>query len=277
VKVGEVTGVRLAGPKVAVEFRVRETWIGDRSTATIMIKTLLGGKFLALDPLGARRQEPESPIPLTRTVAPYDVMRAFDDLGTTIGRVDTGKVAQSLTVLSQTFKDTPAGVGKALDGLSALSTTISSRDAQLAQLLDGTKRLSGTLVSQNAQFTSLLRDGNLLLAELTRRRQAIHALLTGAADLGEQLRHLVDDNNAELHSALTYLDKVTDVLTRNQGNLDKVLSLTGTYVRLFNNAAGNGRWIDGYLCGAVPPDYVSGSGSAYTPPSTCLPPREGGR
>ncbi|WP_232383173.1 MCE family protein [Actinomadura violacea] len=277
VKVGKVTGVRLDGPKVRVSFRVRKTWIGDRTTATIMIKTLLGGKFLALDPLGRTEQDPGTPIPLSRTVAPYDVMQAFNDLGGTLGRLDTGKIAESLTVLSRTFTNTPPSVGKALDGLSALSTSISSRDAQLADLLAGTKRLSSTLVSQNSQFESLLKDGNLLLAELTRRRQAIHALLTGAAELGEQLRHLVDDNDTDLHSALTHLDKVTDVLTRNQSDLDRALSLTGTYIRLFNNAAGNGRWVDGYLCGAVPPDYVTGSGSAYTPPSTCLPPRAGGR
>jgi phospholipid/cholesterol/gamma-HCH transport system substrate-binding protein len=260
-----------------VTFRVKDTWVGNSTRAMIMIKTLLGGKFLAVDPLGSARQNPGTPIPLSRTVAPYDVMQAFDDLGNTLGRLDTAKIADSLHVIARTFTNTPPDVGKALDGLSALSTTISSRDAQLARLLAGTRKLSSTLVSQNSQFEALLKDGNLLLAELRKRRAAIHALLTGAAELGEQLRHLVDDNDADLHSALTHLDKVTDVLTRNQGNLDRALSLTGTYIRLFNNAAGNGRWVDGYLCGAVPPDYVTGSGSAYTPPDTCLPPRAGGK
>ncbi|NED91366.1 MCE family protein, partial [Streptomyces sp. SID11233] len=47
VKVGEVTFVGLEGDRVKVAFRVRgdDTWIGDRTTAAIAIKTLLGSKY----------------------------------------------------------------------------------------------------------------------------------------------------------------------------------------------------------------------------------------
>ncbi|NED01552.1 MCE family protein, partial [Streptomyces sp. SID6648] len=53
VKVGRVTGVALDGAKVKVTFEVEDAWVGDRTTAAIAIKTVLGDKYLALDPLGA--------------------------------------------------------------------------------------------------------------------------------------------------------------------------------------------------------------------------------
>lgn len=272
VKVGKVTKVGLDGPKVKVTFRVRDTWVGDRSTAAIMIKTLLGSKYLALDPLGPGPQPPGQTIGLDRTISPYDVTTAFQDLGETFNEVETGKLAGSLQTISDTFENTPASVRTAISGLSRLSRTISSRDAQLAQLLAGSKRLSGTIADQNAQFELLLKDGNLLLAELRKRRDAIHALLVGTRLLGTELSGLVADNRAELGRTLDALEKVVDVLNRNQRNLDKALSLAGPYTRLLGNASGNGRWVDGYLCGTVPKEYLEGGD--FTPPNTgCIPPR----
>jgi phospholipid/cholesterol/gamma-HCH transport system substrate-binding protein len=42
VKVGKVTGVSLDRGRVKVTFRVKDTWVGNASTVSIMIKTLLG-------------------------------------------------------------------------------------------------------------------------------------------------------------------------------------------------------------------------------------------
>ena len=42
VRVGEVTEVKLNGDHVLMKLRVADTWIGDRTQATIQIKTVLG-------------------------------------------------------------------------------------------------------------------------------------------------------------------------------------------------------------------------------------------
>ncbi|MGP4022245.1 MCE family protein [Actinomadura sp. 3N407] len=277
VKVGKVTGVELEGDKVKVTFRVKDTWVGDSSRAAIMIKTLLGSKYLQLDPLGAREQDPDRPIPLERTIAPYDVTTAFQDLGRTFEQLDTAALAASLETISTTFEDTPASVRVALKGLSSLSNTIASRDAELAQLLTGTKQLSGTIAAQNDQFKTLFEDGNLLLAELRRRRQAIHAMLVGTRRLSAELVGLVGDNRRTLGPTLASLGKVTDLLERNQKNLDRTLETAAPYLRLVGNTTGNGRWVDGYLCGTVPDEYLENG--RWTPPvKGCEPPHlTGGR
>ena len=262
VKVGEVTAVTLDGNQVRVGFRVRDAWIGDRTTASIEIKTLLGQKYLALDPAGSGAQDPGQPIPRQRTAAPYDVVAAFDDLAGTVSQIDTGQLAQSFQTLSDTFRNAPAEIRATVDGLSGLSKSISSRDEQLKELLNGTKKISQTLADRDDQFRQLIGDGAALLQEVQQRRQAIGALLTGSKALAEQLQGLVTDNEAQLGPTLQQLDAVTAVLARSQGNLDQGLALIGPYYRLLDNAMGNGRWIDTYLCGLVP----------ATPGRDCTPP-----
>ncbi|MFB9834482.1 MCE family protein [Actinoallomurus acaciae] len=272
VKVGKVTGVSLDRGRVKVSFRVKDTWVGNASTASIMIKTLLGEKYLAVDPLGTARQDPSRRIPVSRTTSPYDVTQAFQQLGGTLGQIDTDQLGQSLQALSDTFSGTSPSVRKAVQGLSALSKTISSRDAQLSRLLAGTRQITGTLAAQNGNFTALLHDGNQLLAEVSRRRLAIHSLLTGTQQLSMQLSGLVKDNQAQLDPTLRALDQVTAMLRRNQSSLDHALAVAGPYYRLINNALGNGRWFDSYLCGIVPDNYLG------RPDGTpCKPPKQDGR
>ncbi|MCS0637967.1 MCE family protein [Streptomyces sp. LP05-1] len=274
VKVGEVTGVRLDGAKVAVSFEVDEdTWVGDTSTAAIAVKTLLGEKYLALDPLGARAQPPGTRIPATRTTSPYDVTQALTGLGRTIDALDTERLAASFDALSATFADAAPDVRSAATGLAALSRTVSSRDAQLVRLLAETRKVTSTLAGRNDNVEALLRDGDLLLGEIQARRDAIHLLLTGARDLGTHLTGVVRDNDRQLKPALDALSRVTGVLLKNRTGLDRTLALAGPYYRLLGNTLGNGRWLDTYVCGLVPRDYLAPG----TPPSTgCMPPKPTG-
>lgn len=273
VQVGRVDGVELDGAKVKVSFTVEDAWVGDASTVGIGIKTLLGAKYLAVDPLGARAQDPDKRIPVARTTAPYDVVEAFNGLSETIGDIDTLKLAESFDAVSETFENTPPHVRKALTGLSDLSRTISTRHDELAGLLKGTARVSKTLNSQSARFERLLKDGNLLLGEIRHRREAIGALLEGTRSLGKQISGLVEDNERQLGPALDALDRVTGVLQDNKKNIDRTLAAAGPYYRLVGNSLGNGRWMDSYLCGLVPESYLpAGAG----PTTGCMPPKPRG-
>ncbi|MFN2495446.1 MAG: MCE family protein [Pseudonocardiaceae bacterium] len=258
IRVGRVAAVELAGDRVLVTMRISDAWIGDRTGASIEIRSLLGAKAVRLDPGGERALDPDQPIPLARTAAPYDVVEALSGLSGALQEIDIGQLEQSLRTLSDTFRDTPDEVRGTLDGLSRLSRTIASRDQEIHQLLAGTHNVSRVLADHNAEFERLLADGNLLLAEVTRRREAISALLTSVATLSVQLRGLVAENSRQLRPALEQLDRVAAVLQRNQDNLDRALDLAPVFIRLFTNAVGNGRWFDSYACGLLPPATALG-------------------
>lgn len=253
VKVGKVTSVGLEGDHVKVTFQVKNAWVGDQSTADIKIKTLLGAKYLAVDPQGTAALDPNTAIPVARTTSPYDVLDAFSGLSQTIQQLNTTQLAQSFQVLSRTFSNTPANVRSALDGLSALSRTISSRDAELAQLLSNTGQVSKTLASRDQQVQQLLGDGTTLLNMLDDREQAIATLLSGTQALSRQLSGLVNDNQQQLNPVLAQLNQFTTMLKNNQTSLANGISLLAPFVRLFANTVGNGRWFDNYICGLLPP------------------------
>lgn len=247
VKVGKVTDIRLDGKTVRVRFRVKDVPLHSQTTAAVKVKTLLGQKYLAIDPLG--QGDLDGAIPLSRTTTPYDVNQALSDLSTNIGEIDTGQLEQSFDVLSAAFQNTPASVKKMLSGLTDLSRTISSRDDQLADLLKSTSKVTGTLKGRNQEFAGIINDGSALLGELEKRRDAVTSLLKGTANLGTQLRGMVKDNEKQLKPALAKLDKVSQILQRNQGHLDDALQKLGPYYRVLTSAMGNGRWLDSYVCG----------------------------
>lgn len=253
IRVGRVSAVELAGDRVLVAMRVRDAWIGDQTSASIQIRSLLGAKSVSLDPSGTDEMDPDEVIPLARTTAPYDVVEALNGLSGAVQEIDIPALEQSLRTLADTFRNTPAQVRGTLDGLSRLSRTIASRDQQIAHLLAGTHTVSRVLAERNTEFERLLADGNLLLGEVARRREAIGALLTGTQTLSRELRALVAENAQQLRPALAQLDRVAAVLQRNQDNLDRALDLAPATIRLFTNAVGNGRWLDSYVCGLLPP------------------------
>ncbi|MBT3151290.1 MCE family protein [Streptomyces sp. CHD11] len=271
VKVGKVTGVALDGARVKVSFEVEEAWLGNRTTAAIAIKTVLGDKYLALDPLGSGRQDPGDRIPLARTTSPYDVTQAFQDLSGTVDDIDTRRLAESFATISDTFEDSPPHVSKAATGLSDLSRSVSERDAELSRLLKGSARFTKTLENRKSSFETLIEDGGSLLGELRNRRTAIRALLKGSRDLGTELGGLVKDNEKQLGPTLKALGRVTGVLEKNNTQLGKTLALVGPYYRLMGNTLGSGRWFDNYLCGVVPRDYLP---ETSQPETGCLPPKQ---
>ena len=251
VKVGKVTAVDLEGSHVRVDFRVgRSTELGSQTSATVRIKTILGQKFLALEPAGKGDLSQE--IPLSRTTPAYDVVEAFSDLATTTEDIDTGQLATALDTVANTFRDSPEEVRAAVDGLGRLSRTVASRDAQLRELLQHANGVTGVLADRNKQLVSLLTDGDLLLQELRKRRADIHTLLVSTVTLSQQLTGLVRENRAAIGPALANLKNVLATLEANQANLDRSIRLVAPFVRVFANTTGNGRWFDTYIQNLVP-------------------------
>lgn len=254
VKVGKVTGIELEGSHVRVDFSVTgDAAFGPQTGASIRMKTLLGQKYIALQPKGAGQMPPDSEIPLGRTVASYDIVDAFSDLTTTTERIDTGQLAASLDVMATEFRDSPEHVKSALSGLSRLSKTIASRDEELRTLLARANGVSAIVASRNDTTAKLIQDADLLLVELAARREAIHTLFTNTSELAIQLTGLVRDNRAALKPALDQLTQVLAVLTKHEQDLDKTIARMAPFTRIYANTLGNGRWFDTYIANLTVP------------------------
>ena len=214
------------------------------------IKTILGQKFLSLDPAGKADLDKE--IPLSRTTPAYDVVDAFSDLATTAEDINTDQLATSLDTIADTFRDSPEEVRAAVEGLGRLSRTVASRDDQLRSLLDHANGVTGVLSDRNAQIVSLLSDGDLLLQELRKRRADIHTCWSTRPrwPTSSPVWCATTARPSGPHS--THLKNVLAVLETNQANLDRSIKLLAPFVRVFANTTGNGRWFDTYIQNLVP-------------------------
>jgi phospholipid/cholesterol/gamma-HCH transport system substrate-binding protein len=265
VKVGTVDSTDLEGDKVKVVFKIKDAFIGDASTAQIKLKTLLGAKYLSIDSIGTKGQDPGKTIPLSRTHSLFDVYPAFTELTNKIEAIDTTQLAKAFDTMSATFSNTPKSVRSVLTGLSRLSDTIASRDSELRNLLARANQVTAVLADRDAELQKLFTDGGLLLDELNARRDAIHSLLINTSTLSLQLEGLVHDNQKTIGPLLNQLDKVLTLLNNNQDSLDRGLALLGPFYRVFNNTIGNGRWFDNYICNFSVAGVLSGSSDSSSP------------
>jgi phospholipid/cholesterol/gamma-HCH transport system substrate-binding protein len=258
VAVGQVSKVALRGSHVQVTFTISDSSVrlGMQSRASIQIFTLLGNKYLALEPEGTGRWPRELELPLTQTTSPYDVEPAFQDLTKVAGEIDLKQLAASFDALSATFKNSPPAVRGMLDGLSRLSTTIAGRDAELRQLLAHASTFTGVLADRREQFVTLFGDGSALLAMIAQRRQVIDELLANTVSLSKQLTGLVHDNEKTITPLLQHLHGVTSLLDRNQQSLDEVIKGLYVFIRGEVDATGAGPWFDGTAINATNPFHA---------------------
>ena len=269
VRVGEVQDISLDGDKVLVEFRVKtDESFGDQTGAAIKVKTILGAMFLALEPAGDGQLDEGTTIPVDRTTPPYNVVDAFEGLADTIGQegeptdeaIDTDQLARSLTTLADLTRNTPEEFRAALDGVRRLSANIAARDGELNSLLQNLKRVSSVLADRDDDIIALMGDADVLFEALLERRVQLQQILQATARMSQELTLLVRQSREDLKPALDQLDRVLDVLNKNEDNLDTSLRLMAPFYRVFTNTLGTGPWFDTYIENLPPVPNIPNGG-----------------
>ena len=257
-EVGRVTSVELDGPDVRVDFRVTDSAarLGDTTSASISVATVLGEKFLKLSPGGAGSLDPDLPIPRERTTAPYDLPDALATLTTTSQQIDVDQLSTALDTVSETLDRKGPQLRAAVEGVGRLSRTIVSRDAALRGLLGHARGVSGVLAERADQLKLLIADGNLLLGELESRKKAIGELLVNVSALAKELTGLVVDNREQIQPVLDRLNVVLANLQDNQDNIAKILVGATKYATGVGEAVSNGPFFNAYVQNLIPGNLI---------------------
>lgn len=238
IKVGQVTGVALAGDAAKATFTVdRSIKVGDQSLVSIKTDTVLGKKSLAVTPAGGGRS---TTIPLGRTTTPYTLNTALQDLAGSAGELDQRQFAQALQVLTDSLHDATPQLRDALDGVTALSRSLNANDQALAQLLAHAKSVSKVLADRAGQVNQLVIDGNQLFAALDERRAALSSLIAGIGEVSEQISGFVADNRREFGPALAKLNLVLDNLNERRDHISEALRRLPGYATTLGEVVGSG-------------------------------------
>ncbi|WP_163749002.1 MCE family protein [Mycolicibacterium helvum] len=254
-KVGEVKSITLRDSHALVTFVVDdEIRVGDRSEAAIKTKALLGSKVLEVTPRGDGPQN--GTIPLERTTSPYQLPDALGDLSATISGLNTDQLSSSLSVLAQTFADTPPQLQAAVAGVARFSQTLDQRDAQLRSLLSNANQATGILAKRSDEIVSLVGNTNALLVQLESQSSALDQLSQNFSTLAQQLNGLIADNRTTLKPALDRLNGVLTIVDNRKAKVQEALKGLRDYATSLGEAVSSGPFFKAYLANLLPGQFV---------------------
>ena len=275
IRIGTVTDLELDGKDVVISFKAPDAWVGDRTSASIEIKTVLGQKYINLEPAGEAPLDPDASIPRERTRAPFDVIQAFSQLSTTVEDLDTDQLApEPRGPVRDARRRRRSGARCARRSEPALADDLLARPG------------AGPAARQHPDDHPGARRPRRRGRTADQRRQPAARRAAGAQGgdrqpperhdraRPQQLRGLVADNEATLRPTLEQLDGVLSTLEENSANLENGVRLLAPFVRVFGNVVGNGRWFDAYICNLDPPgDPDCDPGSSLDPAACSVPPQ----
>jgi virulence factor Mce-like protein len=236
--------MKLAGDHVEAELKVQnDVALGEDSRAVIKVTTILGSRYLALQPAGDGSL-PDDTFDLSRTDVPYDLQEALTDVTTTFEQVDSDKFAETLDILGRQLQGLPPIVPQAMANTHTLSTIIAERRDQLGSLLETTEMVSSTLRRQQSNIGSMVRQGNDLVGEFVMRRASFQALMDSITNLVERLSDIVIDDRPELEALLVNVRELSDLLAQHDDLLRSILQSGPLALRGLANATGNGNAVD---------------------------------
>ncbi len=256
--VGKVRAVAVQGNHVRVDFSAGSgVALGDLTSASVQVATVLGGVYLQLDSTGAGHLPAGATIPLAHTTVPYTLLDAFGQAGRLIRQTNLPQLRASLNSLAGAFGSIPRGdVSASLSGLASLASTVAAKQNELSQILTATEQVSDTLNSNSAALVSLLSNGDYFLQLLEQRHQIIAQLLSDTSSLGAQLSRLITRNSAQFGPMLAHLNTIGSVLSSEQAQLQKGINLLGQFSTNIANVTGAGPWIDLFSPTLITPDNV---------------------
>lgn len=254
-RVGQVDSVALEGPRVVVQFHVdKDIPLGDRTEAAITTKSLLGAKVLEVRPRGDGSQD--GPIPEDRTTSAYQLPDALGDLTSTISGLNTDQLSQSLSVLSDTFKDTPPDLKAAIDGLGRFSETLNVRDAELRGLLANANKATGVLAERSDQVVTLIADTNALLLQLRSQSAALDEISGNISAVTAQVKGLIAESRETFQPALDKLNGVLTLLDNRKQDLQVSIRRLNKYAMSLGESVSSGPFFKAYLANLLPGQFV---------------------
>ena len=89
--------------------------------------------------------------------------------------------------MADALRDTPDKAQAAIEGVAQLSAMAAKRTDQMRALLDFSEKVTGDLARNSQEILDLMKQSTLVLEELTKRRDAIRAMLVDSKRLAREI------------------------------------------------------------------------------------------
>lgn len=261
-KVGKVRAVELVDSadgegqdRVRVIMEITNgTRLGNATRAEIKLQTILGSKFLELQPAGGEPLMAEgSRIGLDRTAIPYELYQVTNRTTDELGALDAQALNDALTQLGTLFEDPDGNFGRLLDGLSRATEALNERDADLEVLLNESDTLVSALAGRSAELGRIVDSGGRLLSALEARRSDVKRFVSGSERVSGELSELLVSTRSQLDPILSDLHRTLLVVADHYADLDTVALSLGPSAKSFAHVFQQGTWGEVFLqSGLIP-------------------------
>ena len=245
VPAGRVSGLDLAGDRVRVRFRLDDGQrLGTATSASVRLATVMGTRYLAVEPAGPGELAADAVIPRERTRIPYSLDELGADATGTAAALDLDALRAAMATAGEAMPRDPELLGRALTGITGAAALVDEHDEQLRRLLDGARATTSTLAGQQDVLVRLLGDADLVVRTLNERRDVVLRLIHDVDALSAQLDGFLTENSAKLGPLLGDLREITAALRRDEQAIGRTIAGLGPAGRGLANATGNGTWGD---------------------------------
>jgi phospholipid/cholesterol/gamma-HCH transport system substrate-binding protein len=254
-RVGKVSDMELDQGRILVEFDIDDgVFLGDRSEAAIKTTTVLGAKVLEITTRGD--QPLAQPIPVDRTTSPYQLPDALADLNNTIDDLDTEGVSDSLSTLTETFRETPPDFKVALSGVARLSESLDRRDGRLRSLLANANSATTVLARRTDDVVLLIGDSQSLLLALRSQSDALDHIAGNITALAEQLKAFIAENRAQFTPALDKLNGVLAIVDSRRDKVQESITRLNSYTMSLTESVSSGPFFKSYVANLLPGQFI---------------------
>ncbi|MEV6138576.1 MCE family protein [Nocardia sp. NPDC051990] len=254
---GHVAGATLENGHILLTLSVNnDVQLGPDARASIKMATLLGARYVDLDP-GNGSGLRGGRIPLSNTSVPYNLADVVEYGTPKFEALDTKQLATSLDLINKQMGDSPALTVQALDSVGALAKIIDSRKEEVDSLLEDLDRVTRILGDNRNSVLLVITQGEAIANRVMERQVLLRQLLDNVSTLSRQLQQIGAANHNQFGPTIKQLNTIAEGLQKNKDNLDRMLQIMPVSVRTFNNTFGNGPygevglpWVfpDNWLC-----------------------------
>ncbi|MGW0181722.1 MlaD family protein [Nocardia sp. NPDC003345] len=207
IPVGEVASLDLLADRVRMTFTVDDdVFVGDGTSLSVRMLTVVGGYYLALEPAGTEPLGTQV-IPRERVELPYNLTEVFEAAIAPVREIDGGLLRQNLATLASSAGDSPEAFRSAIRATGDLVGIMDRQNSDISRALAVADEYLGALNGSSDVLVQLLNNLGTLESIVrnykTQIAQALNdvtAVLHGLSPLGrkwdetwaEQSRPLAD-------------------------------------------------------------------------------------
>jgi phospholipid/cholesterol/gamma-HCH transport system substrate-binding protein len=242
VKVGSVSGVRLAGGSVVVAMNIdRGVVLPERTAASIDVQTLLGLIAVRLKPESGWAKPLRSGAMITSTTVPEQFYQLQNTAGNLLARSDASALNKVITDLAAVSKGKQAQVAAIISGLSRFTGVLDARRSELSSLIDAATSLSSTLAESDHQLVQLVENLYVVVSGLAQHSGSLAALVQNIDAVATQTAGVIGANRPQLDSLLSNLSSALSVVSRHQVDLAEGVAYLGSAVKGFSSIGYSGQ------------------------------------